>query len=230
MDTYTLLIIIFVLSAFIFSIILFIKTPKNQRTQAYANKEMTEYLNKKLKSYPKEYEATLIIGNKKEAILSWLPYMLYFLPFAVFTLYVTKIVDNPFCTTIFEINVVVILIAIGFIALPLGVFGLSLSGVKMGIEAFKTGYYPPLNSIQLNDTIAVKTTFSKIKGILLILLPIIILLGALYVYISFMNMSDGNFFKFYEDKINKKCLQYNKTQEPIFYPKAGKILLSSTVI
>ena len=201
MDTYTLIIVIFTLLALIFTMLLFIKTPKKQRTLEYSIKKRTEYLKKRVGSYPKEYEATIIIGNKKEAFLSWLPHIVYFLPLIGLTLYTTKILEYPFCTTIFGINAALILIRIGFIGIPIGLFILSLSGIKMGIEAFNTGYYPPLNSIQFNDTIAIKRTFSKIRGALIVLLPIIILLSYLYLYMSF----ESNFIEVYKDKIKEEC-------------------------
>ncbi len=189
-------------------------------------KKQTAYLQQKVNSYPKKYKAIIIPGNRKEAFLSSLPHIVYFGSLALIILYITRILDNPLCTTIFGINSVLVLIAIGLIGLPLGLIGLSLSDIKKGIEAFKTGYYPPLNSIQFKDTIAVKTTFSKIKGALIVLLPILMILSYLYFYMSFIKTSESNLVKIYKEKITEKCLPPSALSNNEYLNSSNTIKLS----
>jgi hypothetical protein len=82
-----------------------------------------------------------------------------------------------------------------------------------GIKAVKTGYFPPLDSVQFNDIIATKTLFSKIKGYILIVLPIVSLLILAYAYNIFMSFTDQEPIKFFQEMHKEKCI--TKQSRPI---------------
>jgi hypothetical protein len=196
MELYDWIIAFALLFALVFSLYLFFITPKNKRTLQ---------LEKKRKVYPKSAEAVLIRSDKLKAIKANLPIIIYFTMVGFLGIYTTRIIENPFCESIFGINAGLIMYFIMYYALPFGLFLYTLSLVKDGIKTLKTGYFPPLDSIRFHDTIATKSIFSKIKGLTSIALPFLAFFILGYTHSSFMNLTKNEPIKSFHKLYKKKC-------------------------
>jgi len=105
---------------------------------------------------------------------------------------------------------------VSFYAFPFGFFVQSLLWMRNGYKAMKTGYAPPLDSVLYNDRIAIKTRFSKLKAVTLLIPPLIILIGMYYLHTSFVDIVDNSLMDNFQKKYEQKCTVIQK--KPIKNP------------
>ena len=121
--------------------------------------------------------------------------------FAIFL----DITDDTKCTNLFGINVSIIaLVEISYVIPILALIATLLCG-EVGIRSLKSGYYPPLDSVKYSDTIAKKGLMSIIRGVALVLSP---LLGVFIVYQghqAYMQITDGLTYEEFSGKVQIEC-------------------------
>ena len=180
----------------------FLKTPVSERYKITFTRKKS--IAEELASYPESAQAVLIKGNKKKAILSALPYSWYFVLLVAFTFYIGH-VDEKQCVNLFGINTSLWTLLVFCYGMPVGLVLVSLFHVRTGVRSIVSGYFPPLESVNFNDTIAKKGTLSVVRGWLLVLLP----LGAFYtVYYgnhAFTVFTNGQSIHMINEKINATC-------------------------
>ena len=206
MDLYSLFIIVCVILALTITVYLFFKTPKEQRTWEYAISQTNLKVDsEKLKTYDKSKEAVIIKGNKKKAIFKNLPFIIYMIPVTLFTIYLS-FVENLLCSFTFGMNNALIILFIAFEVLPFGMFLLSIGWFREGFKIIKTGYFPPLDSVQFFDTIATKSFDSKFRGFVGVLSPFIFLIMWFEMHNSFMSLMKHKPIQIIEEQYQKKCI------------------------
>jgi hypothetical protein len=177
----------------------FLKTPVSERYKITFTRKKS--IAEELASYPESARAVLIKGNKKKAILSALPYSWYFVLLVAVTFYIGHVDENQ-CVDLFGINTSLWALLVFCYGMPVGLVLVSLFHVRTGVQSIVSGYFPPLESVHFNDTIAKKGTLSLIRGWLLVLLP----LGAFYtVYYAFTVFTNGQSIHVINEKIKATC-------------------------
>ena len=212
MDLYTWIIVICLILATLIALFLFIKTPKSERTQKFALDSRRTYLEKKLSSYPESAQAVLLKGNSKKAMVRLLPFIFIFVPPILFVIYATRIVNDPLCDFTFGINTA--LLAIGLFILALYLVLLIVSGFVMrsAYKTIKTGYFPPLDSVQFADRIATRTVYSKLIGYFFILFfPLVVLFTTWTSYSAVMVLTDNDPLHYFQKKNAVICDKSSKS-------------------
>jgi hypothetical protein len=194
-----------ILLALALALYLFFRTPKNERTLQHHFDVRRAQLEKRLATYPESAGAVLLKSNRKRAILNHLPIIGYFAFVAMFAFYTTRVLDNPVCDTTFGANTAFLMAITAFYAFPFGLFLWSLFFVKTGLKTLKTGYFPPLDSIQLNDTIATKTFASRIRGYGLVASPVVFVLVLAYTHHMFMSFTGHEPKRFFRQIHEEQC-------------------------
>ncbi len=146
----------------------FLKTPREQRYVVAARVPLEE----QLKTYPASAQAVIIKANKKRALLAVAPYVICALPPGLFVLWL-RLTPHPECERLLGMNASYMSMLLICYGVPIGVFIASLFWVGMGLRAVKTGYFPPLDSTVLADTIVKKSVLSRIRGATLLALPVV---------------------------------------------------------
>ena len=176
------------------------QTSRKERYWFHRQKPMTE----QLASYPENVEAVLVKGDKKRFLLLWSPVILIGALFTIFAVFL-DITDDTKCTNLLGINVSIIaLVEISYVFPILALIATRLFG-EVGARSLRSGYYPPLDSVKFSDTIAKKGLMSRIRGVALVLSP---LLGVFIVYQghqAYMHITDGLRYEEIADKIQLEC-------------------------
>ena len=213
MDLNTLFVILIFVITVLMVIYVFIKTPKAEQTQEHAINDRAAYLEKKLASYPEGAQAVIIKGNKKKAFAQILPYFLLMAPFIAFTIYITYAVEDLLCDFIFGINTALIAMLILLCALPIMILMASFTFVRSALKTIKTGYSPPLDSIQFLDTISAKTTYAKFYSYFIVFfLPLYFVFVFYYLYSTVMSMTDNKPLQFFKEKNEMICKKSYNSQ------------------
>jgi len=169
-------------------ILAFLFTPKEKRSQMMRSVS----LQKRLESYPDSAQAVIIRANRKTSLLKALPWILLMILFSAYSFWFQSL-EQPQCVEVFNQNAVKIQLLLVCYGLPLAVLVWSLLFVKTGVKTLKKGYFPPLDAELFSDTIAVKGMVSTLKGIGILLMPLISALSLYFgneAYTAVMDIAD----------------------------------------
>ena len=205
METYDLWVLGAIFLAFVLVVILFLKTPKNERTLKFALKQNRIDLEKKLQSYPSTAQAVIIKGNKKEAFYDSVPMLLYFIIISIPSFYLSRVVEDPLCHQYFGINGLFLMMILSFYGFQFGFFLMTIGFFKSGLKTVETGYCPPLDSVVSQDTIATKTRWSKLRGYFAMATPFVFLIMIGYSHITYMDIVNNEPTKTYQELFEKEC-------------------------
>lgn len=151
------------------AIIAFLKPPSHLK---YRLRPLT--LEERLAAYPPGIQAVIIKANRKCALMEAIPAFCFGALLLGF-LFWTKSLDNRECVRLLGYNVVYLDLLVICYLIPLSVFAMTLSTFRMGLKTIKTGYFPPLDSVQVTDRIAKKGVISRLLGVTLLLLPFLVI-------------------------------------------------------
>jgi len=178
----------------------FLKTPREQRYRGISSPTIEE----RLKACPESAQAVIIGADKKRALLKAAPYAVIALPPILFVLWL-KTLSYPECASLFGFNAAYLSLLLVSYGLPVGLFILSLSFFPTGIRTVTTGYYPPLDTAILSDTIAKKGPISMIRGVVLLLLPLLMLFLVSTGNDLYTTMASGKNMQQITEKMESKC-------------------------
>lgn len=177
-----------------------LRTPREEWFVLQRQKSLAE----QMATYPISVEAVIIKGNKKRFIIKWLPMIVIAVLLILFTLFL-ELSEDPECNRLFGLNTSFLALVEFTYVLPITVFIVTLYFIEVGFKTIRSGYFPPLNSVRFSDAIAKKNLTSKIRGLVLLLSP---LLGAYLIYQghhSFMQISDGLKYEEITEKLESEC-------------------------
>jgi len=186
------------------AVYIFFYHSKDERTweDAFNQNKKTD-LGEEIKKYDPSKKAVIIRGNKRKFLIKNAWIILYFTPIILFGLY-EQFIEDSFCSFTFGIHNSLIVMFIPFEALPFGMFLLTLSWLRSSIETIKTGYFPPLNETIFFDTIAVNSLYSKLRGYLNLLAPLVFLILWYQMHTFFMEQTEDNPIEWTEKKYKKQ--------------------------
>jgi len=207
MDLYIIFVYTTVIAAILLTIYFTLKTPREQLSWSYMEKENRSNIEKKLQSYDQNAGAVIIRAQRKKAFIESLPIFILVLTVSLFQYHIN---NSNLCETTVGVSNLLLLFGSTFYGPPLVLFMFSLTLVKSGIKTLQTGYYPPLDSLLVKDTIATKTNLSKIRGIFHLLFPLFIIFLGIYAHNTFMNFTNHNIDAFIQKAYKKMCLDKNQ--------------------
>jgi len=178
----------------------FLKTPREQRYRGIPAPSIEE----RLKACPENAQAVIVRADKRRALLKAAPYFIFALPPTLFVLWL-KTVSHPECARLLEINAAYLSLLLMCYGLPIGLFLLSLSAFPTGIRTVRTGYFPPLDAAVFSDTIAKKGPVSTIRGVVLLVLPILVLFLVSTGNDLYTSMASGKNMQQITEKMESKC-------------------------
>jgi len=178
----------------------FLKTPREQRYRGIPASSIEE----RLKACPANVQAVIIRVDRRRALLKAVPYIVVILPLTLFVLWL-RTMSHPECARLLEFNAAYLALLLVCYVLPIGSFILSLSIFPTGIKTITTGYYPPLDAAVFRDTIAKKGTVSMIRGVMLLVLPILMLIGVSFGNDLYTAMASGKNMQQITEKLESKC-------------------------
>lgn len=188
------------------AVIAFLKTPKENRGIKAAFR-LNYSAEERLKECPAKAEAVIIKGDRRRYITNFAPAFIFLLLMFCIN-FLASIVEEKECTYLFGKNMALLHLQLLLLqicyAVPVGFFILSLFTCRMGIKTIRNGYFPPIDSVVLIDTIAKKGFVTLCRGYLLTVLPI---LTASLVYLGndvYHNMMNDSFYGM-TIKTEKKC-------------------------
>ena len=146
----------------------FLRTPRERRYRGVQRAS----IEKQLKDCPESAQAVVIKGNKRRALVKSAPYIFIVVVLFGFSLWI-KNTSNSECERLIGLNTSYILFLLVFYGFPIGLLVMSLLFLGMGIKTIKTGYFPPLDSVVFRDTIAKKGKISTLRGVGLLVLPVL---------------------------------------------------------
>jgi len=178
----------------------FLKTPREQRYRGISAPTIEE----RLKACPESAQAVIITADKRHVLMKTVPYVVFALPPTLFVLWL-KTLSHPECASLLGFNAAYLSLLLVCYGLPVGLFILSLSFFPRGIRTVTTGYYPPLDTAVFNDTIAKKGPVSMIRGVVLLVLPILILFLVSAGSDLYTTMASGKSIQQIIEKMESKC-------------------------
>jgi hypothetical protein len=178
----------------------FLKTPRERRYRSAPPASIEE----QLKDCPETAQAVIIKGNKRRALLKSAPYILAGFILVGFALW-NKNTTNPECVQLLGLSTAYIWLLLFCYGLPIGFFILSLLFLGTGIKTIKTGYFPPLDSVVLRDTIAKKGTISTLRGVTLLALPVFTLFIMYLGNNAYTAIAGGKNLQQINEKLVAKC-------------------------
>jgi hypothetical protein len=199
-DVWTLAIIAFAVLGIGAAIANFLKTPREQRYRGISAPTIEE----RLKAYPESAQAVIIRADKRRVLLKTVPYVVFALPPTLFVLWLETL-SHPECTRLLGFNAAYLSLLLVCYGLPIGLFILSLSSFPTGIKTVTTGYYPPLDTAVFSDTIAKKGPVSIIRGVVLLVLPILMLFLVSAGNDLYTTMASGKNLQQITEKMESKC-------------------------
>jgi len=178
----------------------FLKTPREQRYRGISGPTIEE----RLKACPESAQAVIIRADKRRVLLNTVPYVVFALPPILFVLWL-KTLSHPECVSLLGFNVAYLSLLLVCYGLPVGLFILSSSFLPTGIRTVTTGYYPPLNTAVLSDTISKKGPVSMIRGAVLLVLPVLMLFLASTGNDIYTTMASGMNMQQITENMESKC-------------------------
>jgi hypothetical protein len=162
------IIIAFCIATIALAIVEFLKTPPQKRYRLSSKLTLEE----RLAALPVSAEAVVIKADIKRALKNALPAFFLLFPILVFT-FLPKIIADYQCEKFLGIHLLYLNMSVLFYWIPFSVLYVSIIGFNKSLKTLKTGYFPPLDSAVLTDTIAKKGNLSKSYGIIGLLLPLL---------------------------------------------------------
>jgi hypothetical protein len=178
----------------------FLKTPREQRYRGIPASSIEE----RLKACPASAQAVIIRADKRRALFIAAPYVVLALPPTLFMSWL-KTISHPECARLLEFNAAYLSLLLVCYGLPIGLFLLSLSFFSTGIRTVTTGYYPPLDTAVFSDTIAKKGPVSMIRGVVLLVLPILMLYFVSTGNDLYTAVANGKSMQQITEKMESKC-------------------------
>ncbi len=178
----------------------FLKTPREQRYRIAPAASLEE----QLKRYPPSAEAVIIRADRKRALLQAAPYVIGVLPPGLFVLWLRH-TPHPECERLLDVNAAYLSMLLICYGVPIGVFIASLSWVGMGMKAVRTGYFPPLDSALLADTIVRKSIQSRLRGAALLALPLVALYLVSLGNDAYAAFTGGKSARQITERLESKC-------------------------
>lgn len=178
----------------------FLKTPRMQRYRGISAASIEE----RLKACPASAQAVIIRADKRRALLKAAPYVVLALPPTLFVLWL-KNISHPECARLLGFNAAYLSLLLVCYGLPIGLFILSLSFFPAGIGTVRTGYYPPLDAAVFSDTIATKGGLSRIRGVMILAFPILMLMCVSFGNDLYTAMASGKNMQQITEKMESKC-------------------------
>ena len=114
--------------------------------------------------------------------------------------------DAESCTFVFGTSYAVIALTMFTHGLPLLFAVFSLFGIPSGLKVLRHGYFPPLDSAHIFDTIATKGIASRLRGWLLLVLPLFTFYLVYLGHTAFMAILDGRSAGQFMAQISDACL------------------------
>jgi hypothetical protein len=190
--------------------IVFFKTPKEKRTLKYILEERQEFLEKKLQTYPKEREATIVQGNKKQAFIRFIPFVILLIPALIVSKKLNIIFETPIvCNHIQGVNLAVAIVTTSFLMIAIALFLFSLQMAKEGYKIYKYTYVPPLDAIRFHDFIAKKDKNAKLIGVAAMTSPLLVIILNFYGFNSLKNLYNNDVKNILDKKVMKLCKEKN---------------------
>lgn len=115
-------------------------------------------------------DSKIISAARNKALLRFIPWTI---PVSVM-IYIALLADNSsgLCTRIFGMNLSFVALTMFTYALPAMFALITLFAVPVALKTIRTGYFPPLDSTFLIDTIATRGVASRFRGWVLLVLPV----------------------------------------------------------
>ncbi len=184
-DTISVSMLILATVAILASVVALLRTPINQW---FSIKSHT--LEEELRALPVSAQARVISRNRRRAVIQKLPWLIPIIPLACYAIATETGSDTP-CMTFFGMNRGFVSLIMVSYALPGLILLYSLLNFRIGIKVLRYGYFPPLDSAQFRDTIAKKGVVSKVRGWVLVLLPVFALFIFYLGHDVYATISDG---------------------------------------
>lgn len=195
----TWIILCLALSLTAIAVIAFLKTPFELRFT-----RIPRSLEERVATYPPEAQAVILRGDKRRALLRSSP--LIILGAILFGLGEwTGKQPHPECVNLLGSNLAHIALLFLCYGLPLILVFATAMEFKTGLAAVKTGYFPPLDAIVFNDTIAKRGALSRARGAAIVAMPFV-MLGLLYVgHVGYMQLTGGKTAQEFDRKLQADC-------------------------
>lgn len=165
------------------ALVALLRTPRNQ----WFSVERVS-IQDRLETLPPSREARVILGNRRAVLRRLLPWLLPACLLAYIG--IANELAPESCATLFGYDSRLVNLLVFTYGLPGLFLLLAVTLAPTGFKVLRHGYFPPLDSAQLGDTIAEKGILSKIRGLLLILMPLyglsLVVLGD-FAYESMLN-------------------------------------------
>lgn len=178
----------------------FLRTPKERRYRIVQRPSIEE----RLKDCPESMQAVIIKGNRRRWLLKSAPYIFIGAVLVGFTLW-SKNTTNVQCVSLFGLNAAYIWLLFFSYGMPIGYLVISLAYFGMGLKIIKTGYFPPLDSVVLRDSIAKKGAISTLRGVGLLVLPVFTLFVVYLGNNAYTAFTEGKSMHEIVQKLEAKC-------------------------
>ena len=182
------------------AVVAFVRTPRERRYRGFSPGTLEE----RLKDCPESAQAVIIKGNKKQALARAAPFILVGIVLGCFSWWIGN-TNNPECVRLLGANAAYLSLLIVCYGLPVMFLAMSILFLGAGIKTIKTGYFPPLDAVVFRDTIAKKGTISRIRGIVLVMLPAFALLGVYLGNNAFTAVAGNRSMDEIVEKLEAKC-------------------------
>lgn len=173
-----------------------------------------EYLNKKLNTVNQKgsikvsSQGVLIKGDWKNSI-RYHKYVISNLLVLILTIITLILIysKNPNCESVLGINKSFLAMIQLYYLLPFTALVVTTLLIRVGFGTIFLGYYPPLNSKLLKDTIARKGILSMIRGYIILITPLVLLLLVYFSHMNFMKLANNEKNKSIVSKLERDCKQ-----------------------
>jgi hypothetical protein len=182
------------------AVIAFVRTPRERRYRGFSPTTLEE----QLKNCSESAQAVIIRGNKKQAFARAAPFILVGIALGYFAWWIGN-TNNPECVRLLGVNATYLSLLIFCYGFPVIFLAMSILFLGVGIKTLKTGYFPPLDAVVFSDTIAKKGTVSRIRGIVLVMLPAFASLGVHLGNSAFTAVAGDRSMHEIVEKLEAKC-------------------------
>jgi hypothetical protein len=182
------------------AVVAFVRTPRERRYRGFSPVTLEE----QVKNCPESAQAVIIKGNRKHALARAAPFILVGIVLGCFAWWIGN-TNHPACVRLLGVNAVYLSLLIVCYGLPVIFLAMSILLLGTGIKTLKTGYFPPLDAVVFMDTIAQKGTVSRIRGIVLVMLPAFALLGVYLGNSAFTAVAGDRSMHEIVGKLEAKC-------------------------
>ena len=178
----------------------FLRTPRERRYRFVSAPSLEE----RLKDCPESMQAVIIKGNRRRWLLKSAPHIFIGAVLFAFTFW-SKNTTNVQCAHLLGFNAAYIWLLLFSYGLPIGYLAMSLPVLQMGLKTIKTGYFPPLDSVVFRDTMAKKGAISTLRGVVLLVLPVLTLFVVYLGNNAYTSFAEGKSMYEIVEKLEAKC-------------------------